>query len=452
MAPVEYSALPVATDADYNAASRQVIGKVDIYFDGNTGEPTPVLHSEGLIDFSILEEASADSDTPFGNVTANEISITLYNERGTYSPTNESSPYYGKMRRGVKIIPYFRVPTSDWSPVGAFYVTEWRATVTGTTATVTAADKIFDILDAADVDVPVVKNTDTMAFADQVFQKLNAQVAVDEAARKPLLMSYNNDDNSTLLTNLTTGSMSVCVCDHAGIAAFRSLTAPREVRAELLDSTQVISVDAELSITNDYAGARVTYNVPQESDTVEVLKVKDFVVTPGNNVYAPIALGQTSRGQSTLVRLVSAQLDCPSNVRLSGLEATAKRIIPKIENTLSGDRLVTFSVNGTIVESVSYDIGDDNEDNVLALNSPYIQSEEQAREYLAVLRKFVEAAMPVLVVTVRGNPLLNILDKVVVKSEKYNLNFTGLILRQEFNYNGALSSTLTLLNADILGV
>ena len=451
MAPVEYSALPAATDADYNAASRQIIGKVDIYFDGITGEPTPVLHSEGLIDFSILEEASADNDTPFGNVTANEISITLYNERGIYSPTNESSPYYGKMRRGVKVIPYFRSAASDWSRVGVFYITEWRATVTGTTASVTAADKIFDILDAPDVDVPVVKNTDTAAFAQQVFSKMNVPVAVDDAARKSLLMSYGGTENAQLLSDIASGSMAVCVCDHDGIAAFKSLTAKRDVRTELTDSDQIISVDAELSITNDYAGARVTYNVPQESDVVEVLKVKDFVVNPGNILYPPVALGQTVNGVATLVRLVGAHLDCPSNVRLSGLEATTRKVAPRIENNLSGDRVVTFSVDGTIVESVTYDVGDD-VDNVLALNSPYIQSVEQATEYLNVLRKFVAATMPILVLTIRGNPLLNIMDKVVAKSDKYNLNFTGLILRQEFKYNGALSSTITLLNADILGV
>ena len=35
-------------------------------------------------------------------------------------------------------------------------------------------------------------------------------------------------------------------------------------------------------------------------------------------------------------------------------------------------------------------------------------------------------------------------------SEKYKLDFTGIILRQEFNYNGALTGTITLLSDVIL--
>ena len=51
----------------------------------------------------------------------------------------------------------------------------------------------------------------------------------------------------------------------------------------------------------------------------------------------------------------------------------------------------------------------------------------------------------------RGNPKLELGDVIQVDSDKYNLHYKGLLIRQTFDYDGSLKSTITLLNTSILG-
>ena len=65
----------------------------------------------------------------------------------------------------------------------------------------------------------------------------------------------------------------------------------------------------------------------------------------------------------------------------------------------------------------------------LSISNKYIQSTEYAEYYKSILNAFVNNDTPLLSLSIRGNPLLNIGDKVVVSSTKYNLNYTGIIQR-----------------------
>ena len=69
-----------------------------------------------------------------------------------------------------------------------------------------------------------------------------------------------------------------------------------------------------------------------------------------------------------------------------------------------------------------------------------------------MLEAFVNSDMPTLTLQVRGNPLLNIGEKLRVQSDKYNLDFTGIIQRINYRYEGFLSCEITLLNSSILEV
>lgn len=59
-------------DADFNAASREISMRLDIYLDET---PLEVTKQNYLIDSSWLEEGSADSSNPFGAVSSNELSL-----------------------------------------------------------------------------------------------------------------------------------------------------------------------------------------------------------------------------------------------------------------------------------------------------------------------------------------------------------------------------------------
>ena len=58
--------------------------------------------------------------------------------------------------------------------------------------------------------------------------------------------------------------------------------------------------------------------------------------------------------------------------------------------------------------------------------------------------------VPVLEVSVRGNPLLEIGDAIHIGCPSKKVDFSGIIMRANYSFNGSLSCTLTLLNLDIL--
>ena len=83
----------------YDVASRKVDVLLEFYF---TSNPVEITNHDYLISFNLLEELGSDAeDNPIGSVSANELDIVLYNEKGIFSPTNIDSPYYGLMRKGM---------------------------------------------------------------------------------------------------------------------------------------------------------------------------------------------------------------------------------------------------------------------------------------------------------------------------------------------------------------
>ena len=59
--------------------------------------------------------------------------------------------------------------------------------------------------------------------------------------------------------------------------------------------------------------------------------------------------------------------------------------------------------------------------------------------------------VPILELDVRCNPLIPIGAKLHVISQMYNVDFTGILIRQTFKYDGGLSGTMTILSSEIVG-
>ena len=118
------------------------------------------------------------------------------------------------------------------------------------------------------------------------------------------------------------------------------------------------------------------------------------------------------------------------------------------ESTQTTSDLAVYGIAVDFVQSILTD----STPNVLKVTNRYIQTTDYAKQYKAMLDACISSDMPTLTLQVRGNPLLNIGDKIRVQSAKYNLDFTGILQRVKYNYIGSLSCEITLLNSDILEV
>ena len=439
-----------ATEADYNAVSRSIEMKLDIYFNGLNSEPFVVTRDNYLIDVDLLEETCADADNPFGTVSSNEVSFSLYNNEGLLSPTNPDSPYYGKIQSGVPIKVYIR-PASEteeieWQPMGEFYVSDWMTSVTGIVANITANDELLSIFGKPHVKIPVLKNVTMRELYEAFFKALGIEAAIDEKLTEKLVYGYNVQENKNFLTDLSIGAQSYVFCDRNGKPKVDYARGPQEVMHTLTDSDQIIDIMSKQSILTDYTGIEVITNKPQESEVTSVLSLTELNVPSGNHTSSATSLSQTP-----LYRLVSAMLTGTSNVRVTDVVATCLDIVYSTTNPSDKEVLAALNILGTFIETVAVSHVEGS-DKILKVDNMYIQTDEYTEKFLRLLRAYVTNKVPVLELKIRGNPAYLPGEKIRVVSERYNVDFTGVLVRQHFKYSGNLSSTIRLFNSEVMEV
>jgi hypothetical protein len=434
-----------ATDLDYNADSRVIESKIEIFFD-----PTPITVDKGdfLIDWDVLEEVGNDSNNnPIGDTSANDFSFSLFNEEGIFSPANTSGPYYGKIKSGVKVIPYIRTKNTNWIQMGVFYVNEWNATVTSLQAEISCYDDLNRIFNS-DPARPSMQAQATIEEAyEQMFSALGVTAEVDSTLTEILPWWYPLNDNLSTLQSLSAGSVAGCFCDRSGMIKVVNLTTPKTVRATITDQDQLISAETTKSLTKEFDGIVVILNRHQLTALIELLNIKDLPV-PVGTLNSPLTHFTTTPVQQVEVAKFVANIP---NIQLVSFAANPYEILYTLNNSGSAAAVVTLSFSGKsiqILKSEYFKSGT----NPLSFDNVYIQTDTMAERQKGILTRFTNSNLPYLDLEVRGNPLLQLGDKITIISTKYSINFTGYILRQQFTYNGALRGQMRLIAANILEV
>lgn len=439
-----------ATEADYNAQSRSIQLKLDVYFNGLSAAPLEITKDNYLIDSDILEEACADDNNPFGKVSANEISFSLFNETGIFNPTNARSPYYGRIRVGVPIKAYMRPSVDDaeinWDELGTFYVSDWSAAITGTSAYVTASDKMYDVFSLPQPKMPVRANVSMHDAFKSFFAHIGVGAVVDERLTEMLAYAYNTSKNADFLNALSVGSQAFVFCNRQGVPTVKYARAKQDVAYTLTDADQIISVSSKQSALLEYDGAEVVMNEPQLTKETVILSMTDLVVTPGTIRNELISFSATP-----VAKLLKASFIGTGKVQLSNLVASSVDLSFNLVNDGSAEATGDLTVYGSCIESVSSTFAGVG-NNLLSVDNIYIQKKDYAEKFYRFLRAYVTNNVPVLDLTIRGNPKYQPGDKLRIVSEKYNIDYTGILLRQQFTYNGALSSTIKVFNSQILEV
>lgn len=435
----------VATDADFNNASRYLDVRLDIYF---TSTPLSVSKSDYLIDADWLEEGSAESSNPFGAISSNELSFRLFNDNGMFSPTNASGPYFGKIKAGVPvelfIKPVYDDEEVEWVQLGKYYVTGWDAQVTGTYADVVANDAWYNIFNSPMPNYPITRNTTYYDFMTDFFNLLGTGVTVDEAIVGSVPFAFVSDTIKEFLQELSAAALGYVTSSKDGTPLIGSFTDNKPVRAVLTDANQIKTVSAKQSIIRAYDGVELTYSVPQISAITNLVELNGLTLTQGMNEITNAAFSSGPLWQVSMV-------DIKSNsdvVALKNFTATQWLISLLLECTIEAIA-ADLKVYGKTIGLTEFALSDDAAKQ-LSISNKYIQSTEYAEYYKSILNAFVNNDAPLLSLSVRGNPLLNIGDKIVVSSTKYNLNYTGIVQRMNYKYAGGLTCDMTLLNTEIL--
>lgn len=437
-----------STDDNYNADSRAIEQKVRITFDGL--EPVEVFRNDYLVSVSVLEEAHSQSDsTPFGAVTSNEVDIELLNDQGIFTPSNKNSPYYGKMKRGVKIEPFIRPMTDteeyEWDPLGIYYVTDWSATVTGLLATITANDKLYDLFTDNVPDYKVHTNIPLKEFYKDILSLLGVASNVDSSLTDILNYAYIVSAPKTLLTELGLASIADCFCKHDGSINVQNLRNIGEVRATINDSNQIISASITQSVVQSYDGVSMQCHHIQESDVSSVLSNTSVNIPNGETEWENIQFSQTP-----VYRILYAEVTGASNAFVNISKIYPTNISYAVNSADTDQEDCSITLYGTYLEHNKEDLSTMG-DNLVKIDNIYVQDTEKAILLRQHILAYLYNWLPILELEVRGNPKFELGDVITAESTRYNLNYTGIIIKQTFDYSSSgLTGTLTLLNTDIL--
>lgn len=438
--------MAATTDALYNAKSRMVECKLDIYFDGENAAPTTVTKDNYLVSWHVLEEVSSDSAAPFSSVSANELSFELANRNNVFSPMNTSSPFHGKIKTGIKVAVYVRIvaadSTYDWDPFGVFYLSDWQSGFMGQTISGTASDKVSSIINATRVKLPVYRNIQYNAFIQSFFTKLGMPITLDNALSGQLRFGYHVLQNIDFLNNVAGGLQVFIFCDHNGDLVTRYMHKTVAVSHTITDNDQLVEPTTKQSIMLQYDGASVCAKIPQLSDVVTLYSESDIVNSTST------LFGDRNFSNIPVVNVAYAQATGDANPTIAGLKHNATELEFRLVDSFRG----RLELCGQYIQTTDIYAEDANAKNTLKFSNIYIQSQSYLAAFKTFMDRYVTETLPVLELTVKGNPRFQLGEKIRVVSSFYQIDFTGILIRQELNYDGGLSGTLTLLNASILEV
>lgn len=436
-----------STIADYNSKDRALEFCVDIYFNGESHEPLHCTRANYLIDCDVLDEACSDTDTFIGVPSANEVSFQLFGSSGLFNPLNEGGIYYGKITTGIMLKVYCRpIDTTEeciWDQLGEYYVSDWQTDLTGITANVTALDKLSSVINNGKTKVPVIANQSYEELIKS-FMYANAITPIIVGnLSEPLTYGFISDTNSAFLSAFSIGALAFIFFNHAGSLQVLDIDRQQSIAFTITDNDQIISVKSTQSILNKYSGVSLQYVKAQLSNETELLNNKrQLKVTQYTDVYSNQIFSK-----EPVYGVTRASIKSDSDIMLTGYTASSSDITYEL---VGQSQLFDISIFGSFVEFIDIELAD-NSDNNLYVKTKYVQNENYATHLKALLNKFISMPVPILELDVRCNPLIPIGAKLHVISQMYNVDFTGILIRQTFKYDGGLSGTMTILSSEIVG-
>lgn len=436
------------THADFNAISRQLFMKLDIYFDAT---PLTVTRDNFLVDLGILEDTGVAVANPLGAISANELAFKLFNTDGIFAPTNVNSPYYGKILVGVKIVPYISADTIDWLQMGVYYVSNWNTTLTSSTVSVTAHNNIRKVLNGKRPHYPVRNKVPFDTFFQSVFEAMGQQLKIIDSIPEEVEWAYIKEAPKSYLSEMAKGAIAICTTNRYGENILRSWKFDAQRAVFITDSDQIKTINLRQSVLKTHEGVELTWTLPVPTLQEEIQRITELWIPSGRTTFGPFNFSKIP------VRFITW---------MAINTQTSKEIKPwliQVESFSSTTEEFTFTVfnHGEALEATAICYGmavdlldsvlTDNTETLLKVKNTYIQSPSAAETYKRRLNHFVGSQMPTIELEIRGNALLNIGDSVIAYSEMYDFAFAGIIQKMDYNYNGGLSCKMTLLNAEITG-
>ena len=441
-----------AYKAAINADMRYIVPKVLVYFDGDASPPVE-FGKDDIVDIYLLEEAGKESASPIGIISSNELTISFKNEGQIFTPTNTSSPFYGKLRPNIKVEPYLSLETSpgvfEQIPLGVFWTNDWDAPSNALEAKVICYDRLFEI---GNRDIPMLRvmlNTTVYDMFETLFVALGLRPGIDfyidPSLKIPVKIGWFPEDKvkSALQVLAEAGNCNV-TADRYGkirvLSNFRS-SAPATVFS---DNDQIINANNPQRYLNIYNAVRLNYRIPYIKPTEQILKVESLTIPRGGAKLQNLKFNNGPIASVDSVKLLGAK-----NAEIVSVKYGAWMAEIEIANNGS-DETVSLEIYGKPVATATSSYAIQDTASVerwgfkeLSIDNPMMQDINTVRMYADALLYLVNDPFATFSLEVRGDMAIEIGDIIRIVD---NVDKIGVVdvtpTRISLAYDGALSATI----------
>ncbi|MFZ5816306.1 MAG: hypothetical protein ACOY93_13580 [Bacillota bacterium] len=405
-----------------------------------------------LLEISLLEEREVSQGSlPVGTISANEITIRLSNEDRRFDADNEQSPLYQLLKPNRRIRAWLGVVLPDDSTefvqLGTFWSTEWKAREDTVEATVRALDRLELLRKSTYQSATVSSNTNIYDLAVAVLT--DAGLEPEEYYVDPALQEYaipyawfDPMSHREALRLIAEAALAQVYCDRDGVlrvegpgGGFGSVTALE------------ITADDYYTCDNPMRPGHVANEVIVDTQPLRPAATPEEVYRSNDPVTVPAGQSVTVAVHYSKTPVIEAAAS------LEGAGATITGAVyygwgAEVTLTNSGgtDAQVTIVVTGrplTVLSrerAIARDSASITENGVLRYqftSNPLVQTLAVAQRIADTILASAKDPRRDLEVNWRGNPALELGDRITVKGRDYH------VIRQQIDWAGALSATTT---------
>lgn len=411
-------------------------------------------YNDEIESISLLEEVGYSTGAlPIGNVSANEIDITLSNADRRFDLTNTESVLYGYVKRNRKVRAWLGIKVAgeiEWAPIGTFWTTQWDIPQDEMYAALVARDRL-ELLRLTDLaPTPVLTGWTLYDLFEYVLVDAGIGAGgyrIDEDL-KDIIIPYAWFDRVThreALGRLASCAIIQVYCDKRDVINVHwSLNAETIPVTTFDDDVNVFRSSYPLAVAEQVNHVEVSYKHFSPGATSEVYKGHQGVTLEPN---VPMTIRVTfSKTPVTSITNVTLGTSLDVTAVVTNLYAWGADIT-LTNNTTSALVGIDMTITGTALEAGGENIAVAQDEQLIRedgkiserVSHDFIQEGEYAQALADQLLGIFKDSRYDVTLENRGDAALELGDHVIVNSGGAPLHY--VVTRQTLQWDGSLSAT-----------
>lgn len=427
--------------------SRYMVAEVELTL--TNGEKL-LFTDEDLVDFSLLEELSSNEEVPFGGVSANEFTFSIYNENKKFSPSNTVSPYYGHMGPGATVTARVGLEISpdefEYVPLGTFTVDDWRAPSSGVSVTIVAYDRLFNLSEEPIPMMRITENTTVENMFITLFRAMGLtifefDVSKELSHRIPYGFIMPTTFGEAIKVLSQAGMCTVVVNRYNRIIVTPSITSTLPVQ-NWDDDNEILEIENPEKFSSVYGQMSVAIHEPSLRRTNSLSNMSNLTLDKGES-----RLEKAEFSESPVVSVDRISLQNSRGTLIRQADYGTHQVSLLLENPTERTEKVSLSIAGVYCKFTKRELYNKVEDainkKILTIDNPLVQTATHAQRIMSVIVPAMSDPFNFFDLVVRGNPAIVVGDVITVAAPSELIPETTIrIYRSIINYNGSIEGTI----------